>query len=282
MSAHQETKPPSPLRSKMSKMRLEGKVILVTGAASGIGEEAVRLFADNGASVVAADIQDDLGRRVVASIGTQKVCFFHCDVRDEKQVEAAVKHAVEEYGGLDVLFSNAGIIGPLTGVLELDIDGLDNVLATNVRGVAATVKHAARSMVARNVRGSIICTTSVAASLGGAGPHAYTVSKHAIVGLVRSACSELGAHGIRVNCISPFGVATPLSCNAYNLEPSQVESNSSALANLKGIALKTKHIADAALFLASEESAYISGHNLAVDGGFTVVANQSFSFSDSG
>ncbi|KAL9684428.1 hypothetical protein QQ045_021866 [Rhodiola kirilowii] len=257
--------------------RLEGKVILVTGAASGIGEEAVRLFAENGAFVVVADIQDELGHRVVASIGTQKVCYFRCDVRDEKQVEAAVGHAVEKYGGLDVLFSNAGIIGPLTGVLDLDIDGLDDILATNVRGVAATVKHAARSMVARNVRGSIICTTSVAASLGGAGPHAYTVSKHAIVGLVRSACSELGVHGIRVNCISPFGVATPLSCNAYNLEPSQVELNSSVLGNLKGMVLKARHVADAAVFLASDESAYISGHNLAVDGGFTVVSNQSFS-----
>ncbi|KAJ9171678.1 hypothetical protein P3X46_015007 [Hevea brasiliensis] len=149
-------------------------------------------------------------------------------------------------------------------------------MATNVRGVAATIKHAARAMVVKNIRGSIICTTSIASSLGGTAPHAYTISKHALVGLVRTACSELGVHGIRVNCISPFGVATPLSCKAYNLKPSEVEANSCALANLKGIVLKAKHVAEAALFLASDESAYISGHNLAVDGGFTVV-NHSFS-----
>ncbi|GAV81370.1 adh_short_C2 domain-containing protein [Cephalotus follicularis] len=259
----------------MSKLRLEGKVALITGAASGIGAEAVRLFAKNGAFVVVADVQDELGHQVVVSIGADKVSYHHCDVRDEKQIEETVKYTLEKHGKLDVLFSNAGIIGPLTGILELDIRELDNTMATNVLGVAATIKHAARAMVAKSIRGSIICTTSVASSLGGTAPHAYTTSKHALVGLVRSACSELGAYGIRVNCISPFGIATPLSCRAYNLEPSEVEANSCALANLKGIVLKASHIAEAALFLASDESTYISGHNMAVDGGFTVV-NHSF------
>lgn len=246
---------------------------IITGAASGIGEEAVRLFAENGAFVVAADVQDELGHRVVASIGTERVAYRHCDVRDEKQVEETVNYALEKYGSLDILFSNAGIMGPLSTILELDIDGLDNTMAINVLGVAATFKHAARAMVGRNIRGSIICTTSVASSIGGSGPHAYTTSKHALLGLVRSACSELGAYGIRVNSISPFGIATPLSCKAYNLQPSEVEANCCAVANLKGIALKARHVAEAALFLASDESAYISGHNLAVDGGFTVVNN---------
>lgn len=244
---------------------------LITGSASGIGEEAVRLFAENGAFVVAADVQDELGQQVVASIGTEKVCYHHCDVRDEKQVEETVSYSLEKFGRIDVLFSNAGIIGPLSGILEFDLTGFDNTMATNVRGVAATIKHAARAMVDRNIRGSIICTTSVASLLGGSGPHAYTISKHALVGLVRTACSELGAYGIRVNCISPFGVATPLACTAYNLRPDEVEATSCSTANLKGIVLKAKHIAEAALFLASDESAYISGHNLAIDGGFTAV-----------
>ncbi|KAJ0053916.1 hypothetical protein Pint_00794 [Pistacia integerrima] len=260
----------------MSKPRLEGKVALITGSASGIGEEAVRLFAENGAFIVAADVQDELGHQVVASIGTDKVCYHHCDVRDEKQVEETVSYTLEKYGRLDVLFSNAGIIGPLGGILDFDISGFDNTMATNVRGVAATIKYAARAMVDRNIRGSIICTTSVASSLGGTGPHAYTISKHALVGLVRAACSELGAYGIRVNSISPFGVATPLACTAYHLKPDVVEANICSIANLKGIVLKAGHIAEAALFLASDESAYISGHNLAVDGGFTVV-NHSYS-----
>lgn len=255
--------------------RLQGKVALITGAASGIGEEAVRLFVQNGALVVASDVQDELGHQVVASLQNPNVCYHHCDVRDEKQVEQTVNFTLQKHGKLDILFSNAGIIGPLTSILDLDISGLDDTMATNVRGVAATIKHAARAMVAKNIRGSIICTTSVASSLGGTGPHAYTASKHALVGLVRSACSELGAHGIRVNSVSPFGVATPLACAAYNLKPSEVEANSSAVGNLKGVILKARHIAEAALFLASDESVYISGHNLAVDGGFSVV-NHSF------
>lgn len=253
--------------------RLQGKVALITGAASGIGEETARLFAQNGAFVVIADIQDELGRQVMESIGTDKASYRHCDVRDEKQVEETVNYTVEKYGSLDILFSNAGVIGPLTGILQLDIQGFDNTMATNVRGVACTMKHGARVMVDRKIRGSIICTTSVAASLGGAGPHAYTTSKHALLGLVRSACSELGAYGIRVNCISPFGIATPLSCRAYGLEPREVEANGCALANLKGIVLKPRHVSNAALFLASDESAYISGQNLGIDGGFSVVSH---------
>ncbi|XP_038709744.1 short-chain dehydrogenase reductase 3b-like [Tripterygium wilfordii] len=259
--------------TSMSKPRLEGKVALVTGAASGIGEEAVRLFASHGALVVVADVQDELGHQVVSSIGPDRVSYRHCDVRDEKQVEETVNYTLSKHGKLDILFSNAGIIGPLTGILDLDIEGFDNTMATNVRGVAATIKHAARAMVGKKIRGSIICTTSAASSIGGTGPHAYTTSKHALVGLVRTACCELGEYGIRVNCVSPFGIATPLSCRAYNLEPSEVEANSCALANLKGIVLKARHVAEAALFLASDESAYISGHNLAVDGGFTVVSH---------
>ncbi|XP_028091652.1 short-chain dehydrogenase reductase 3b-like [Camellia sinensis] len=187
-------------------------------------------------------------------MGTYHLCTNSGYISSLYLIEETVKFTLEKHGRLDIMFSNAGIIGPLTGILDLDIEGLDNTMATNVRGVASTIKHAARAMVAKEIRGSIICTTSVAACLGGTGPHAYIASKHALVGLVRSACRELGHHGIRVNCVSPFGIATPLSCKAYNLEPSEVEANSCVLANLKGIVLKARHIAEAALFLASDES----------------------------
>ncbi|KAJ1393356.1 Short-chain dehydrogenase/reductase SDR [Sesbania bispinosa] len=255
----------------MLKQRLEGKVVLITGAASGIGEETVKLFAENGAFVVAADIQDELGCQVVASIGSDRVTYHHCDVRDENQVEETVNFILEKHGRLDVLFSNAGVIGSLSGILDLDLSELDNTMAINVRGAAATIKHGARAMVAKKIRGSIICTTSVAATIGGTGPHGYTTSKHALLGLVKSACSELGGYGIRVNSISPFGVATPLACRAFNLQPHEVEENSCSQANLKGIVLKARHIAEAALYLASDEAIYVSGHNLVVNGGFSVV-----------
>ncbi|OIV95347.1 hypothetical protein TanjilG_07503 [Lupinus angustifolius] len=262
----------------MERQRLEGKVALITGAASGIGEETVRLFAENGALIVAADVQDELGEQVAASIGSEKVTYHHCDVRDEKQVEETIKFTLEKYGHIDILFSNAGIVGSFSSILQFDFDEFDNIMATNVRGTAATIKYAARAMVAKKINGSIICTTSVAASIGGSDLHAYTTSKHALVGLVRSTCSELGAYGIRVNSISPYAVATPLTCKVLNVEPHEVEAHSSYEANLKGVVLKAKHIAEAALYLASDEAAYISGHILVVDGGFSVVKRSTTSF----
>ncbi|OVA13551.1 Short-chain dehydrogenase/reductase SDR [Macleaya cordata] len=234
-------------------LRLEGKVAIITGAAGGIGEEAARLFVENGAFVVIADVQDELGDQVVASIGSDKACYKHCDVRDEKQVEETVAYALEKYGTLDIVYSNAGILGSLRGILDLDMASFKNTMAINVCGGATMIKHAARAMIARKIRGSIVLTASIAATRGGLAPHAYTASKHAVLGVVRSASRELGVYGIRVNCVSPFGVATPMSC--------------------KGVVLKARDIAEAALFLASNESGCISGHDLVVDGGLTISCN---------
>ena len=250
---------------------MQGKVAIVTGGATGIGAEAVRIFVENGASVVIADIKDELGHNLATSLGLDKVDYRHCDVRDEKQVEETVSFTLEKYGSLEILFSNAGIAGPLSSILDFDLNEFDNTMAVNLRGAMAAIKHAARVMVARETRGSIICTTSVAGSFAGCAGHDYTASKHGLIGLVRSACSELGAKGIRVKSISPYAVATPLTCETFDMEPGEVEAAGHALANLHGITLKPTHIAQVALFLASDESAYISGHNLVVDGGFSVV-----------
>ncbi|GAU11336.1 hypothetical protein TSUD_343270 [Trifolium subterraneum] len=255
----------------MSKRRLEGKVAIVTGAASGIGAETVKIFVKNGAFVVIADVNDELGHQVATSIGLEKVSYHHCDVRNEKQVEEVVAFTLEKYGTLDIMFSNVGVAGPLSSILEFDLNKFDNTMAVNVRGSAATIKHAARIMVERKIRGSIICTASVAGFVAGCAGHDYTTSKHGLIGLVRSTCGELGAYGIRVNSISPYAVATPLSCRGLDMEASEVEAIGNNYANLKGITLKTTHIAEIALFLASDESTYISGHNLVVDGGFSVI-----------
>ncbi|KAH7655173.1 Short-chain dehydrogenase/reductase SDR protein [Dioscorea alata] len=252
-------------------LRLEGKVAIITGAASGIGEATARLFAAHGATVVIADVQDQLGEAVAASIGLQKASYKHCDVTDEKQMEETVDYTVVKYGRLDIMHSNAGVLGPIEGVMDMDLTQLDKTLAVHVRGTAAAIKHAACAMRASGTRGSIICTASVAARQGSLGPAAYTVSKHAVIGLMHAAVSELGAHGIRINCISPFGVATPLSCLVTGMTPEQVEDVCCEMGVLKGVVLRAGNVAQAALFLASDASEYISGHDLVIDGGVTVV-----------
>ncbi|KAI3851065.1 hypothetical protein MKW92_045480 [Papaver armeniacum] len=253
-------------------MVLEGRVAIITGAAGGIGEAAARLFVENGAIVVIADVQDDLGDQVVASTGPERCSYKHCDVTDEKQVEETVAYTLEKYGTLDIVYSNAGIRGSLNGILDLDMKALDNIFHVNVCGGVAIIKHAGRAMVARNIRGSIICTLSAGATRGGLGPAAYTASKHALLGVVRSASIELGMYGIRVNGVSPFGVGTPMSCaipgiTRFRIDPEFVEEQVSSVSSLRNMRLKAKDIAEAALFLASDESACISGHNLVVDGG---------------
>ncbi|RZC86185.1 hypothetical protein C5167_007373 [Papaver somniferum] len=257
----------------MSTARLEGKVAIITGAASGIGEAAARLFVENGASVVIADVQDELGDQVVASIGPERCSYKHCDVTDEKQVEEMVTYTLDKYGTLDIVYSNAGIVGSLTSTLDLDVKALEKTIDVNVCGSVAMMKHACRAMVARNIHGSIICTASAGATRGGLAPAGYTASKHALLGVVRSASRELGMYGIRVNCVSPFAVATPMACtipgvNRFRLDPEFVEAQMSSVSNLKGMILKPKDIAETAMFLASDESACINGHNLVVDGGF--------------
>ncbi|KAJ4819229.1 NAD(P)-binding Rossmann-fold superfamily protein [Rhynchospora pubera] len=255
----------------MAETRLKGKVAIITGAASGIGEATARLFASHGATVVIADIQDELGSAVAASIGAEKCSYVHCDVTEEAQVESTVRYAVAKHGHLDIMYSNAGILLLSPSILELDMGDFDKVMSVNVRGTAAALKHAGRAMVAAGIRGSIICTGSIGSCQSGNGPAGYITSKHAILGLVRAAAADLGPHGIRVNCVSPSGVATPSSCRATRMTPEEVEQLNGSISSLKGAVLKANHVAAAVLFLASDESGFISGHNLMIDGGSTVV-----------
>ncbi|KAJ4712179.1 Short-chain dehydrogenase/reductase [Melia azedarach] len=249
--------------------KLEGRVVIITGGASGIGEATARLFAVHGARmIVIADIQDDLGKKVAESIGKDKCNYMHCDVRKDGEVKALVDFTVQNYGTLDVMFSNAGVLSssPQT-VLDLDFAGLDRLFAINVRGMAACVKYAARAMVEKGVRGSIVCTASVSASRGDKYSTDYHMSKHAVLGLVRAASTQLGANGIRVNCVSPYGVATPALCKTLGMEMDEVEKTCEVHPPLKGLVLKTNHVADAVLFLASKDSEFVNGHDLVVDGG---------------
>jgi len=186
-------------------------------------------------------------------------------------VKELVDSTVNAYGQLDVMFSNAGIVSPSDQkILDLDFSQFDRLFAVNARGMAACVKHAARSMVERRVRGSIVCTASVAASQGSVVRTDYVMSKHAVKGLVRCASVQLGVHGIRVNCVSPSGLATPLTRAAHaTMEIEELQKLYAQSSRLKGVVLSTKHVADVVLFLASGDSEFVTGHDLVVDGSFS-------------
>ncbi|KAI5388677.1 hypothetical protein KIW84_074373 [Lathyrus oleraceus] len=191
--------------------RLEGKVALITGGASGIGEATARLFSQNGAKVVIADIQDDQGHSVCQELHKSSASYVHCDVTNEKDIENAVNTAVSKYGKLDIMFNNAGIVGVNnTNILEYELSEFQRVINVNLVGVFLGTKHASRVMIPAR-RGSIINTASICGSIGGAATHGYTSSKHAVVGLTRNTAVELGPIGIRVNCVLPYVVLSPMA-----------------------------------------------------------------------
>ncbi|KAF5763927.1 putative secoisolariciresinol dehydrogenase [Helianthus annuus] len=256
--------------------RLEGKVALITGAASGIGECSAKLFAKHGAKIVIADIQDQLGKAVCEAIGFSNSIYVHCDVANEEDVKNTVDIAVATFGKLDIMFNNAGIVDSYKArIIDNEKTDFERVLSVNVTGVFLGMKHAARVMVPARA-GSIISTASNASNIGGVATHAYTCAKHAVTGLTKNLAVELGQFGIRVNCLSPYAVATPIATNFLEMDSEAVENKANLLANLKGVTLKADDIAKAALFLVSDEAKYISGQNLFIDGGFGIV-NPSFS-----
>jgi len=167
------------------------------------------------------------------------------------------------------MFSNAGIVSPTDQtVMELDMSQLDHLFGVNVRGMSLCVKHAARAMVEGHVRGSIVCTGSVGGSVGSSRSTDYTMSKHAVLGLMRAASVQLAAHGIRVNCVSPSGLATPLTCKFLGMTEEKIQETYQKYARLEGVVLTPKHVADAVLFLVSDQAEFITGLDLRVDGGF--------------
>ncbi|ONK65410.1 uncharacterized protein A4U43_C07F36810 [Asparagus officinalis] len=260
--------------------RLEGKIALITGGASGLGESITRLFRSHGAKVCVADIQDDLGQNVCESLGGESyACFIHCNVTVEDDVQHAVDFTVENFGTIDIIVNNAGITGnKVTDIRNVDFNEFKKVFDVNVNGAFLGMKHAARVMIPKG-KGSIISIASVASVIGGLGPHGYTGSKHAVVGLTKNVAAELGKHGIRVNCVSPYAVPTSLSMPHLPEDEKGEDALKGFLsfvgrnANLKGVDLMPEDVADAVLFLASDEAKYISAQNLMIDGGFTSINN---------
>lgn len=249
--------------------RLEGKVAVVTGGASGLGEATVRLFCAEGAKVVIADVADDLGRPLAGELG-DRVLYQHCDVSLEADVEAAVARAVADLGGLDVMFNNAGVGGNPASVLELTAEDFDHTLAVNLRGVFLGIKHAGRVMKEQG-HGSIINTASVAAHVAGHTPYAYMASKAGVLQLTRAAAMELGELGIRVNSISPGMFFTRIYSGAVPEEQRKAARQFFAQGTERTNPMHRMgepiEIAHAALWLASDESGYVNAEDIVVDGG---------------
>ncbi len=251
-------------------MRLSGKTAVITGAASGIGAASARRFVKEGCRVVLGDIQQDKGNALCQELGSATV-FAKCDVTKEADVAGLVDFAVKEFGQLDIMFNNAGIVGAVGPIDTTVAEEWSATLDIMLNGVFYGMKHAARVMKPRGT-GSIISMSSTAGLMGGLGPHAYAAAKHAVVGLTKNVGAELARFGIRVNAIAPASVATEMVASILTGDPDAIAATAEQLAvasPLLNRAGTADDVANAALWLASDESGYTNGHVLTIDAGIT-------------
>lgn len=245
----------------------EGKTAVITGGASGIGEASARLFVAEGGNVVIADMQAARGSALAEELGAA-ARFVEVEVRQEDQVKATVDCAVETWGRLDCMFNNAGFGGVLGKIEEVPVDEFDMTMDVLVRGVFLGMKHAIPVMKQQG-SGSIINTGSIAGVTAGRGPIVYSAAKAAVVHLSKVAAMELGEHRIRVNCICPGYIATPLSAGTVGRPDSLIEDRLDSYADRQPIPRPglPDDIAQMALYLAGERSTFVTGQTMVVDGG---------------
>jgi NAD(P)-dependent dehydrogenase (short-subunit alcohol dehydrogenase family) len=252
--------------------RLRDKVCIITGATSGIGRRTAEVFAAEGARVIIAGRREAEGRSVAGSLGAH--CdFVRTDVTDEDAIRALVEFTVERHGRVDCMFNNAGGPAPTGGIETVPLEGFDAAIAVLLRSVVLGMKHVAPVMM-RQGSGSIINNGSVAGHRAGySSSMVYSAAKAAVIHVTRCVAMQLGEKGVRVNSISPGGIATGIFGKAAGLPPDRAEQTAdavkAALASMQPIprAGLTDDVASAALFLASDESSFINGHDLVVDGG---------------
>ena len=260
--------------------RLDGKVAVITGGVSGIGLGTVELFVAEGARVVAADIQDEKGRMLEQRFG-DKLRYIRCDVTQDADIAAAVGLAASEFGGLDILFNNAGISDSMRAIAEIEAEKWSWIFDVLVRGPALGMKYAAPLMVARG-GGSIINTASIAGLQAGWGPIAYSSAKAAVIHMSRVAAAQLSPQKIRVNAICPGLIATSIFGASLGL-PREVADQMAARVAEHGASVQPipkagvpEDIARAALYLASDDSEFVTGTHIVVDGGITVGSRHSW------
>ncbi|MGK0292709.1 MAG: NAD(P)-dependent dehydrogenase (short-subunit alcohol dehydrogenase family) [Porticoccaceae bacterium] len=259
----------------MSNQLLD-KVAIITGGASGIGKATAELFIQEGAKVVIADVQQEKGEQVARALGDY-AAFLHTDVSDANSVEALVKFTVKHFGGLHIMFNNAGVTGSEGGHVFCDNDFLNfqKVMAVDLLGPMLGSKFAARHM-SQHGGGSIITTASIAGSCAGYGVPEYRAAKAAIVELSKSMATEFAEYNVRVNTVSPGAIPTDIFADAAaskGIPPAMVEkvieASMEVLLDWQSLkrAGRTSDIAEAVLFLASDRSTFITGIDLVVDGG---------------
>lgn len=255
--------------------RLDGKVAIITGGGSGMGEATARLFVREGARVVIGDLQEAKGRAVAASIGPE--CrFVRVDVSASEDVQSLVRAAMDGFGRLDVMYNNAGIGGGEGSIIDCPEEVFDRIIAVDLKAVWLGMKHALPHLIASG-RGSIISTASVSAIMGMPGQGAYGSAKGGGVQLTRVCAVEYAEQGVRANCICPGGVLTPLLYENPALPtPIGRDAMAAGLVNVQPIprAGQPEDIAQAALWLASDDSSFVTGQAIVVDGGWTASARQ--------
>ena len=255
--------------------RLEGKVAIITGATGGIGSAAARLFADEGARVALVDLDEAALRETVRSIGEDKASYTVADVTQPDQTQAYVNEAVDRWGGIDVLLANAGIEGVLSLITDYPIDIFDRVMAVNVRGVWLGIKYAVPAMRERG-GGSIVITSSTAGIGGSPEMSAYNTSKHAVIGLMRTAALEFAPDGIRVNTVNPAPIETRMMRSIEEMRVDAMDDSKVTVDVIKQAAAdrlplqrygEPEEVANLMLFLSSDDSSFCTGGVYMVDGG---------------
>jgi len=246
---------------------IQDSVAIVTGASSGIGRAAARRFAEEGARVVAADVDADGGSETAEAIRDAggEATFVETDVSDRADVEAMVETAVDRYGGLDFAFNNAGIEGRNDSLVDQTDDNWERVIDINLKGIFLGLQAEIPAML-DDGGGVIVNTSSIAGVVGFQGVSPYVASKHGVIGLTKTAALEYGREGVRVNAISPGVIETPMVERAAAANPEMIEAVSEATP--MGRVGNPEEIGDAAVWLCSDDASFVTGETLVIDGGY--------------